>query len=178
MKHLFKLIVLAGFLGLAAQAAEPPTEQVLTFEDTAPAQARGTISTDLRPAPPKDLTPSGPIPAVTETEAQTGLPAIAAAGVEPVISPGGTVPAPLIPGQPLKTYATLADAAKAGIDPLRVPVEVSEALPEMAPASSTSWSSALAWARAQPFYLALPIGGATVLLLAALFWVRRRGAQR
>lgn len=177
MKHFANLIVLAGTLCLAAHAAEPPAELVLTFKDSTPVQTRGIISTDLRPAPVTGAVPQvQPAPLAASGDANaSGLPAIAAAG--PAVSV--PVSAALTPGAPLKTYATLKDAADAGIDPLRVSAGDDAApSPEPVAAPVTRWAATRAWIEVHQLLLVQGVGGTMVLLMAVLFWTRRRAARR
>ena len=182
MRHFPKLLVLASALCLAAHAAEPAAEFVATFKDTAPTQARGTISTYDMPIAsraPGVSAPTNPVSLPLPDATTAGLPSIAAAGAPSAAAP---VPGPaaFTPGAPLKTYATLKDAADAGIDPLRVEAvmpPVSTPAVEVA-TGVTDWASARDWAQAHPTQALSALGGAMVLLAGGLFWTRRRAAQR
>lgn len=180
------LLALAPMVAQAQSASTAPAansdgREIRLNHSTPPATGqRGTVMTDIRPVP---TTPSATSPSTTVAADPTaGFPSIPAAGPAGASSPApstGTVPAPG-PLAPVKAYATLAEAAQAGIDPLKE-LEVSVAPPQVkaeptAPAAF-NWKdplSYLAWAKANQAMALKYAAGVLVAALAASLFMRKR----
>lgn len=191
-------LAFAPFVAQAQATASAPVvkpdakEMLLTLPGPPGPGQRGTVMTDIHATPvePKAGSAAKSAAPVDKTAAFPSIPAAGAASSSAAPAPaGGTASAPTSapaptaaasdPVAPVKTYATLSDAAKAGVDPLNELQElksaVKEALPEIVPVFD--WrnpQSYLDWVKAHQA-LALKYGlGVLVAALAAGLFMRPR----
>ncbi len=175
----------------AAAAGTPTPAQDASIKLNYPAppvQGGRTVETDIAPPP----TPSSPAPVkqVASQPPAMQMPTIAAAGQPPDVaasaaSGAASTPATglqpgVVPGQPMRTYATMADAAKAGIDPLNE----AERKPVAAPAPSPVVAAGFNWLDPQSYrqwldaHRQVVFKYAAMVLVAALagwLYSRRKG---
>lgn len=175
----------------SAPVAKPDAKEMqLTLPGPPGPGQRGTVMTDIRAVPVEPKTSAG-TKAAAPGDKTAAFPSIPAAGGAPsstaptasATSAATATPAPTAaasePVAPVKTYATLSDAAKAGVDPLKelqdLKPAVKEAPPETAPVFD--WrnpQSYLDWVKTHQT-LALKYGlGVLVAALAASLFMRPR----
>lgn len=188
----------AGLTGHALAQDQAPAGGHIKLNTQVPEPTGSRVQTDLYAQPLVTQTPA-PTPAAPQAPTLDGLPrlgddtlkAAPAAGTVP--APGIQAPAPaadapepltknFVPGQPVPTYATLQDAAAAGVDPLpEVSLQGVEAAAPTNASSTPAWLSwvppgvmdALRQLSKQPLLLLGGLGG-----LALLLALRRVRANR
>lgn len=190
MKRLLLSALLVASAGVCA--ADQPKPYVQKFDAPTPDKLPATraevsmpLPTRIAPAPAQTnaTSPSTLAPATAAT-APVGLPMIPASdpnnhakAPEPSVTP--TSPSGLVPGQPVATYATMAQAAAAGIDPLNEhklaadkPVVASAPTPSVTATgfdvkNPSSW---LAWAKShREEAFKFGFGGLSVLVVGIVF---------
>lgn len=203
MKHLvsaFGLLALSATL--SAHAQQDLTEKPYAGEIKLTPQIPGSVGTRVQTEIGVQVTPAsnapvpvaapagaGPVPGVT-------LPRIPAAGdstpappAAQAAEPAAAEPTPadepltknFVPGQPVPTYATLQQAAEAGVDPLpSMSLENAEPVEAPAPQRSFDWTDPhayLAWFQSNTND-ALLYGGGGFFILLALGWLALRRSAR
>jgi len=186
---------------LAAQPEQDPgyTSQI-RLNPNVPSKVPGEVQTNLpdaekaaailaaraaalAPAEPAVLPP--PIPAGLPAVPASLDPAPASAQASPAASPDGapTPPPGFVAGEPLPTYATMAEAASAGVAPFKDDKPLVLAAPPLAAPDDESFNwgnpdAYLDWIAANPLHGGLAAGGGVLFLLVLMgAWMRRQALR-